>query len=83
MDNLDVCVVVNRFEKSQTRTIRPADVRQALGRDIGYTISNDFPLMRAAIERGIPITEIKRRSALGSDLDALEAGVAAALGVGR
>ena len=83
MDNLDVRVVVNRFEKSQARTIRPADVRQALGRDIGYTISNDFPLMRAAIERGIPITEIKRRSALGSDLDALEAGVAAALGLER
>jgi pilus assembly protein CpaE len=83
MDNLDVRVVVNRFDKSQARTIRPADVRQALGRDIGYTISNDFPLMRAAIERGIPITEIKRRSALGSDLDALEAGVAAALGLER
>ena len=83
LDNLDVRVVVNRLEKSQARTIRPADVRQVLGRDIGYTISNDFPLMRAATERGIPITEIKRRSALGNDLDLLEAGVAAVLGLER
>jgi pilus assembly protein CpaE len=75
--------VVNRFEKSQARTIRPSDVREALGRDIAYTISNDFPLMRSAIERGILITEIKRKSALASDLDALDAGVAAALGLGR
>ena len=76
-------MVVNRFEKSLSRTIRPADVREALGRDVAYTIANDFALMRAAIDRGVPISEIKRKSALGKDLDTLDAGIAAALGLER
>lgn len=80
---LDVRVIVNRFEKSQARMIRPSDVRTALGRDIHYTVSNDFPLMRAAIDQGVPISDVKRRSAIGKDLDLLDAGVAAALGLER
>jgi pilus assembly protein CpaE len=83
LGNLDVRVVVNQFEKSQTRTIRPADVRTALGRDIAYTVTSEPQLMRAAIDRGIPIGEVKRKSALGKDLDQLDAGVAAALGLER
>jgi pilus assembly protein CpaE len=83
LSNLDVRVIINRYEKSLARTIRPDDVRTALGRDVGYTIANDFALMRMAIDRGVPINELKRKSALGKDLDALEAGVAAALGLER
>ena len=83
LGGLDVRVVVNRFEKHLLRTIRAADVRDALGRDISYTVSNDFRLMRAAIDRGVPIDEIKRKSALAKDLDALDAGVAAALNLER
>ncbi len=80
---LDVRVIVNRFEKSQSRAIRPSDVREALGRDVAYTISNDFPLVRSAIDRGVPIGDIKRKSAVGKDLDTLDAGLAAALGLER
>jgi pilus assembly protein CpaE len=83
LGDLDVRLVVNRFEKSLTKTIRPSDVREALGLDIAYTIANDFPLMRTAIDRGIPIDELKRKSAVGKDLDALDAGLAAALGLER
>jgi len=39
--------------------------------------------MRSAIDRGVPIDELKRKSALGKDLDALNAGVAAALELER
>ena len=83
LGNVDIRLIINRFEKSQTRAIRSSDVREALGRDIAYTVANDFPLMRSAIDRGIPINEIKRKSALGKDLDALDAGIAAALSLGR
>ena len=58
-------------------------MRNALGRDVAYTVANDFPLMRSAIDRGIPINELKRKSALGKDLDTLDAGIAAALGLER
>jgi pilus assembly protein CpaE len=60
-----------------------SDAAQALGRDVHYTVANDFVLMRGAIDRGIPIGEIKRKSALGKDLDSLDAGIAAALRLER
>lgn len=77
---LEIRVLANRFEKSQARTIRASDVRDALGRDIAFTIANDYALMHAAIDQGIPIDDVKRKSALGRDLDLLDAGIAAALG---
>jgi pilus assembly protein CpaE len=83
LGELDVRIVANRFEKGQARTIRPADVHKALGRDISYTVSEDEPLMRAAIDRGVPIANLKRKSALGKDIDKLDAGVAYALGLER
>ena len=83
LGGLDVRVIVNRYEKSQSRTIRPSDVREALGRDVAYTVSNDFPLIRAAIDRGVPIGDIKRKSAVAKDLETLDAGLAAALGLER
>jgi pilus assembly protein CpaE len=83
LGDLHVRVIINRFDKGMARTIRPADVREALGRDVAYTISNDFQLMRSAIDRGVPISELRRKSALGKDLDLLDAGIAAALDLER
>ena len=83
LSNVDVRVIVNRFEKALSRTVRPADVKNALGRDVAYSVANDFALMRSAIDRGVPIDELKRKSALGKDLDVLNAGIAAALGLER
>ena len=83
LEDIDVRIVVNRQEKGLFQTIRPTDVRQALGRDIGYTVANEPAVMRAAIDRGVPIGEIKRKSAVAKDIDLLEAGVAGALGLER
>jgi pilus assembly protein CpaE len=83
LGNLEVRVVVNRYDKTMARTVRPADVSNALGRAISYTVSNDFAVMRSAIDRGVPISEIKRKTPLTKDLDNLDAGIAAALGLER
>ncbi len=83
LSNIEVRVIVNRYEKSLARTVRPADVKNALGRDVDYTVANDFALVRSAIDRGVSIDELKRKSAVGKDLDALDAGIAAALGLER
>ena len=37
-----------------------------------YTVANDHAVIRAAIDRGVPIDEIKRKSAIGKDLDTLD-----------
>ena len=60
-----------------------ATFSKALGRDICYTIANDHAVMRPAIDSGVPIAEIKRKSAVGRDIDTLDAGIAAALGLER
>ena len=81
--SVDLRIVVNRFEKGLWRTVKPSDVQKALGRDVAYTVANEPAVMHPATERGVPISEIKRKSAVGKDIDSLEAGVAAALGWGR
>jgi pilus assembly protein CpaE len=83
LGKIDLRIVVNRFEKSLLKTIRASDVREALGHDIAFTVSNDPAVMRAAIEQGIPISEVKRRSAVGKDIAAIDSGIAAALGLER
>jgi len=83
LGDLDIRVVINRFEKSQLRTIRASDVREALGYDIGQTIANEPAIVRTASDRGVMIDEVKRKSAVGKDLDLLDAAVAAALGLER
>jgi pilus assembly protein CpaE len=83
LNGLDVRVIVNRYDKALARTVSVADAAKALGHNVDYTIANDFQVMRAAIDRGVPINEIKRKTALGRDLDVLDSGVAAALGLER
>lgn len=80
LNSLDLRIVVNRFEKGLLKVVRPADLQKALGRDVAYTVANDPSVMRVAAERGVPIAEIKRKSAVGKDIDAIDAGIAAALG---
>jgi pilus assembly protein CpaE len=79
INEVDVRVVINRFDKSMARTVRLSDVSEALGRDVSFTVANDFALMRSAIDRGVPVGTLKHKSALRADLDKLDAGVAAAL----
>ena len=80
---LDVRVIVNRFEKGMFKSIQPSHVAEVLGRDIAFTVANDHETMCAAIDRAVPIEEIKRKCALSRDFSAIDAGVAAALGLER
>lgn len=79
LGGLDIRVVVNRFVKNQLRNFREQDIERTLGRGVSFYVSNDFPLMRSAIDRGISLADVKRKSALGSDIDAIAAALAASL----
>ena len=39
--------------------------------------------MCSAIDQGVPISEIKRKTAIAKDLDTIDAGIAATLGLER
>jgi pilus assembly protein CpaE len=83
LGDVEVRIVVNRYDKVLSRTISVAEASKALGKEVSYTVANDFALMRGAIDRGVPIDEIKRKTALAKDLDVLDAGLAAALRLER
>jgi pilus assembly protein CpaE len=53
-------VIVNRFEQRMFDTgLRRADIEQALGGAFLGTIPNNYRLVREAIDRGVPLEEIK------------------------
>ncbi|MEQ7872906.1 pilus assembly protein CpaE [Sphingomonas sp. ASV193] len=83
LGDLEVRVIVNRYERGLLKGAKSSAVRDALGREPAFEIANDFALMRAAIDRGVPLDEIKRKSGIARDLDAVDLGVAALLGLER
>lgn len=83
LGNVDVRIVINRAEKGFFRTLSEADAERVLRKPVSYCISNDHDTMSQAIDRGIPIAEVKRKSTIGRDIDVMERGLAGALGLER
>ncbi|TMJ33392.1 MAG: response regulator [Alphaproteobacteria bacterium] len=53
-------VIVNRFEQQLFGSgVRRADIEQALGAALGGTIPNNYRLVREAIDRGVPLEEVR------------------------
>ena len=53
-------VIINRFEQKMFSSgLRKADIEQVLGEAFGCCIPNNYGLVREAIDRGVPLDEIK------------------------
>lgn len=65
-------VIVNRFEQRiLTAGLRRTDIQQALGPAFAGTIPNNYRLVREAIDRGIPLDEVKAGNNVSSELKKL------------
>jgi pilus assembly protein CpaE len=65
-------VIVNRFEQRMFAPgLRRADIEQAVGGPLAGTVPNDYRLVREAIDRGVPLEEIKPRNAITAELKKL------------
>ncbi|HXG81911.1 MAG TPA: hypothetical protein VNJ05_08935, partial [Sphingomicrobium sp.] len=82
LDSLNLKIILNRTESGFFRTLGPADAERVLRKPVAFTIANDHATMSQAIDRGVPLAEIKRKCALVKDIDTMQHGVAAALGLG-
>ena len=73
-------VIVNKFSKSIFGTaLTPHDAKKVLGSYLSGYIAEDAKLVREAIDRGVPLTAIKSRNAVMTDLaKVLKPGPAAA-----
>ena len=65
-------VVVNRFEQRMFEPgLKKSDIEQALGDDFAGTIPNHYRLVREAIDRGVPLEDVKPRNNVVTELKKL------------
>ncbi len=65
-------VVVNRFEQRMFDPgLKKTDIEQALGDDFAGTIPNNYRLVREAIDRGVPLDEVKAGNNISAQLKKL------------
>ena len=65
-------MIVNRFEQRLFGPgLRRADIEQALGDSLGCTIPNNFRLVSEAIDRGVPLDEVKAGNNISASLSKL------------
>jgi pilus assembly protein CpaE len=62
-------VIVNRFEQRMFDAgLKKADIEQALGDAFAGTIPNHYQIVREAIDRGVPLDEVKPGNAISAQL---------------
>jgi len=65
-------VIINRFEQRMFGAgLRKSDVEQALGKDFVAAIPNNYALVREAIDRGVPLDEVKAGNKITVELKRL------------
>ena len=65
-------VIVNRFEQRLfSPGLRRGDIEQALGEDFAALIPNYYRLVREAIDRGVPLDEVKAGNKISAQLKKL------------
>lgn len=70
-DETDVSVIINRFRSSffsGVNAVRKKDAIEVLGDSLAGFVSEDYPLVREAIDRGVPLTEINKSNKICKDL---------------
>ena len=71
-DGVQPQVIVNRFEQRMFGPgLRRTDLKQALGGALAGTIPNNYALVREAIDRGVPLEEVKPRNPVTTELKKL------------
>ena len=65
-------IIVNRFEQRMFEPgLKKTDLEQALGDDLLGTVPNNYQLVREAIDRGVPIDEVKPGNNISAQLKKL------------
>jgi pilus assembly protein CpaE len=70
-DELKIGVIVNRFKKTLwggINAVRRQDAEDVLGSYLAGFVAQDYPLVREAIDRGVPLHEIDKHNRIDKDL---------------
>ena len=66
--DVPVKVALNRFEKGWGKSVDVKDAEKALGRKFDYFIANDYGTVTDALNQGVALSAIKRKSKVEQDL---------------
>src|SRR5271163_4984120 len=65
-------VIINRFvQKMLSSGLRKSDIQQAIGDEFLACIPNDYALVREAIDRGVPLEDVKKGNKITLELKKL------------
>ncbi|RMD61893.1 MAG: hypothetical protein D6826_08740 [Alphaproteobacteria bacterium] len=81
LDGVALCLVLNRHRRHWGHRAEVREVERALGRPFDCIVPSDFALVREAIDRGVPLHAVRRRSKVESGLRRLLAMIAGAGGM--
>jgi pilus assembly protein CpaE len=71
-------VIVNRFQQRMFAAgLRLSDLKQVLGEAFTAVIPNDYALVREAIDRGVPLEEVRPGNKITAEIKRLVLGAAA------
>jgi len=62
LTEVPIKMVVNRFEKGWGRGVNAKEAAKAMNRDIDYFVMSDFKTVSEAINQGVPLSKISRRT---------------------
>lgn len=73
-EEADVSVIVNRFRQSffgGVNAVRKKDAETLFGEHLAGFVSEDYPLVREAIDRGVPLYQIEKNHKIYKDLETI------------
>lgn len=62
LDQLPLRIVLNRYEKRWGDGLSMKEVEKALGHKIDFTVANDYRTVSEALDQGVMVSEIRKRS---------------------
>lgn len=71
LGNVPLHVIINRYKTGWGQSINLDEAVQVLRKQVSCTIGNDFATMSSAIDQGVPIASIRKKTRLEKDIEAL------------
>ncbi len=68
MEDVPVKVALNRYEKNWGKSVDLKDAEKALGRKFDYFIANDYKTVSEALNQGVALSKIKKKSKVETSL---------------
>lgn len=75
LDDVPLALVANKFKGGFSSKSRKRQAEKAMGRSIPHFVRMDAETACEARDRGVPLSEIKKRSVIGKDVDSFVAAI--------